>query len=137
MESNQMNEQDNKSKELTSRQKLSILNQWDTYMKEIFPTHNLIEKSIYIHLFWLTIGTGTRECQISYAEIRKVTGIKADLTICKHIDMLIEKRHLKLIKRVFNTPSIYRVYSPLEIITPDKHDKKKSSKAPSDAPLSS
>lgn len=110
---------------LSSQKKLSILNQWRKYMAEIYPIHDIIEKVIYSHLFWISIGIGKRECQISYSDLKKVTKIKADYTFTKHINSLRKKRHLKLLKRGFNTPSIYRVYSPLEILNPDKFDKKK------------
>jgi len=114
--------------ELSSRKKSVILKQWNIYLSKIMPALSQLEQSLYTSLFWLTVGRGKRECSISYSSLRKLCNIMAERTVARGISHLIEKRYLSIISRGFRKPTHYKVFSPLEIITPDKYDQKSKKK---------
>jgi hypothetical protein len=115
-----------KFKKLSSNKKLHILREWQRYLDEIAPQHSPFQQIIYMRLFWLSIGQNKKECRASYADLKKLTNIKADSTFHVNIKELVKMRHIKVLEKTFAVKTKYRIYSPLEIITPDKKDKKRS-----------
>jgi hypothetical protein len=115
-----------KFKKLSSNKKLHILREWQRYLDEISDQHSPIQQIIYMRLFWLSIGQNTKECRASYADLKKLCNIKADSTFHNNIKYLEKIRHVEVLEKGFAMKTKYRVYSPLEIVTPDKHDKKRS-----------
>lgn len=107
---------------LTDKDKLRIFNEWKKFVELIAPKISPGQQVIYGCLFWLSIGQCKKECNVSYDDIKKFTNIKAGTTIGGNIDKLVKVRLLKVLQRGFNLKSRYRVYSPLEILTPDKND---------------
>ncbi|MDD3150801.1 MAG: hypothetical protein PHV68_08190 [Candidatus Gastranaerophilales bacterium] len=113
-------------KKLSSNKKLHILREWQRYLDEIAPLHSPFQQIIYMRLFWLSIGQNKKECRASYADLKKICNIKADSTFNNNIKELIKLRHVDILEKTFAVKTKYRVYSPLEILTPDKNDKKRS-----------
>ncbi len=107
---------------LTDKDKIRIFNEWKKFIDFIAPKISPGQQVIYGCLFWLSIGQCKKECNVSYDDIKKLTKIKAGTTIGVNIDKLAKARLLKVLQRGFNLKSRYRVYSPLEILTPDKND---------------
>ncbi|HPJ13840.1 MAG TPA: hypothetical protein PLJ39_02050 [Spirochaetota bacterium] len=112
-------EEENK---LTDKEQLRILQEWKRYLEELAPKLEPFAQIIYTRFFWWTIGLGKKECEASYGDLYKYCNFKAPQTIKNNIDKLIKKRCVKLLDRGFAKKSKYRVYSPLEILTPDKND---------------
>ena len=112
-------EEENK---LTDKEQLRILQEWRRYLEELAPKLEPYEQIVYTRLFWWTIGIGKKECEASYGDLFRNCNFKAPQTARNNIDGLIKKRCIKILYRDFSKKTRYRVYSPLEILTPDKND---------------
>ena len=112
-------------KNLSSNKKSHILREWQRYLDEISNKHSPFQKTLYMWMFWMTIGQNKKEISISYGDLRKICNIKSDCTLKKNLNYLQKIRHVEVLEKGFAIKTKYRVYSPLEIVTPDKKDKKR------------
>jgi hypothetical protein len=82
-------------------------------------THTASERSVYSVLYRLTISQGKKECQITNADLRTMTGIGSHNTIREAIRGLIAKVSIEKSggQDCSHFGARYRIYKPREILT--------------------